>query len=135
MMKRIGAFGAFVLLAFGAATACAEQAPGYDVKAAFAQADQNGDGAIEIDEFHERLIDIFFLGDVDKDGFLSEEEFVKVVVIKEDFAIVDTSSDGKLSKREFVNARLPIFFAMDKDKDGSLSIVEVTAGFEGRAPK
>ena len=135
MMTRIGAFSAFVLLAFGAATAGAQQAPAYDVKAAFAQADKNSDGAIEIDEFHERLVDVFFLGDVDKDGFLSEEEYVKVVVIKEDFAIVDRSGDGKVSSREFVSARLPIFIAMDADKDGELSIVEVTAGFEGRAQK
>ena len=135
MMMRIGAFSAVALLAFGAATAGAQQAPAYDVKAAFAQTDKNGDGAIEIDEFHERLVDVFFLGDVDKDGFLSEEEFAKVVVIKEDFAIVDKNGDGKVSKNEFVSARLPIFIAMDADKDGELSIVEVTAGFEGRAQK
>ncbi len=134
-MMRIGALSAFALAIFGAAGAGAQQAPAYDVKAAFAQTDQNGDGAIEIDEFHERLVDVFFLGDVDKDGFLTEVEFVKVVVVKEDFAIIDKTSDGKVSKREFVSARLPVFIAMDTDKDGSLSIVEVTAGLEGRAQK
>ena len=134
-MKRSGALIGFSLVLLGAFAVRAQEAPAYDVKKAFAETDKNGDGAIEIDEFHERLVDVFFLGDVDKDGFLSEEEFVKVVVIKEDFAIVDKNGDGKVSKNEFVSARLPIFIAMDADKDGELSIVEVTAGFEGRAQK
>ena len=134
-MKRSTAFIASSLLVVGAFAARAQEAPTYDVKKAFAETDKNGDGSIEIDEFHERLVDIFFLGDVDKDGFLSEEEFVKVVVIKEDFAKVDKDGDGKVSKREFVSARLPVFIAMDTDKDGSLSLAEVEAAFAGRAGK
>ncbi|MGH9887202.1 MAG: EF-hand domain-containing protein [bacterium] len=112
-----------------------EPAKPYDAKAAFAEADTNHDGAIELDEFYNRLVDIFFLGDTDKDGFLTEEEFVRVVVVKEDFTQVDKSKDGKLSKREFVAARLPLFVAIDTDGDGELSLVEVTAAYEGRAKK
>jgi len=134
-MMRSGTLVAFSLLVLGAPTARADEAPPYDVKAAFDQTDQNHDGAIEIDEYYDRLVDIFFLGDVDKDGFLTEDEFVKVVVIKEDFAQVDKSGEGKLSRREFVSARLPNFIAIDTDKDGSLSLVEVTAALEGRAAK
>ena len=132
---RSAAVIAFSTVVLGAAAARAEQAPAYDVKAAFAETDRNGDGAIEIDEYYDRLVDIFFLGDVDKDGFLTEAEFVQVVVIKEDFAQVDKSGEGKLSRREFVSARLPNFIAIDTDKDGSLSLVEVTAALEGRAAK
>jgi len=134
-MKRSTAFIATSLLALGAFAARAEQAPDYDVKAAFTQTDQNHDGAIEIDEYYDRLVDIFFLGDANKDGFLTEEEFVKVVVIKEDFTSVDKSGEGKLSRQEFVSARLPHFIAIDTDKDGSLSLVEVEAAFAGRAAK
>ena len=130
-MKRSGAFIASSLVALGAFAASAQQAPAYDVKAAFAQTDQNKDGAIEIDEYYDRLVDIFFLGDVDKDGFLTEEEFVKVVVIKEDFAQVDKNGDGKLGRQEFVSARLPQFIAIDTDKSGSLSLVEVEAALAG----
>ena len=134
-MKRRGAFIASSLVALGAFAASAQQAPAYDVKAAFAQTDQNKDGAIEIDEFYDRLVDIFFLGDVNKDGFLSEPEFVAVVVIKEDFTQVDKSGEGKLSRQEFVSARLPHYIAIDTDKNGSLSLAEVEAAFAGRAPK
>jgi hypothetical protein len=134
-MKRSGSFAALGLLAVAGFVARAEDAPAYDVKAAFDQTDQNHDGAIEIDEFYDRLVDVFFLGDADKDGFLTEEEFVAVVVVKEDFAKVDKSGEGKLSRQEFVGARLPHFIEIDTDKSGSLSLVEVQAALAGRAAK
>jgi Ca2+-binding EF-hand superfamily protein len=133
-MMRSTARIAVGLLAFGAFAAQAADAPGYDVKAAFTQTDHNKDGAIEIDEFYDRLVDIFFLGDVDKDGYLTEPEFVAVVVIKEDFAQVDTSGEGKISRQEFVSARLPNFMLIDTDKSGSLSLSEVEAAYAGRKP-
>ncbi len=134
-MKRSGAFLAFGLVALTTCLARAETAPAYDLKAAFDQTDQNHDGAIEIDEFYDRLVDIFFLGDVNKDGFLTEPEFVAVVVIKEDFTQVDKSGEGKLSRQEFVSARLPHFIEIDTDKNGSLSLVEIEAAYAGRAAK
>lgn len=134
-MKRSGAFVAFGLLAVAAFVARAADAPAYDVKAAFDQTDQNHDGAIEIDEYYDRLVDIFFLGDANKDGFLTEEEFVAVVVIKEDFTKVDKSGEGKLSRQEFVSARLPHFIEIDTDKNGSLSLSEVETALAGRAAK
>jgi Ca2+-binding EF-hand superfamily protein len=134
-MKRSGAFIAVGLMALGAFTAVAAEAPGYDVKKAFAETDKNGDGAIELDEYHARLVDIFFLGDVDKDGFLSEQEFLAVVVVKEDFALIDKNGDGKLAKREFVSARVTEFVKLDTDDDGALSLAEVEAALAGRAAK
>ncbi|MEX2206010.1 MAG: EF-hand domain-containing protein [Myxococcota bacterium] len=134
-MKRSGTFVAFGLVLAVAFLARAQQAPGYDVKAAFDQTDQNHDGAIEIDEYFDRLVDIFFLGDVDKDGYLTEPEFVAVVVIKEDFTQVDKSGEGKLSREEFVSARLPHFIEIDTDKNSSLSLAEVQAAFVGRSAK
>lgn len=134
-MKRSTAFIAFGLLASVAFAARAADVPGYDVKKAFSETDKNADGAIELDEFHERLVDVFFLGDVDKDGFLTEEEFVAVVVVKEDFADVDKNGDGKASKREFVKQRLTAFIRLDTDDDGSLSLAEVNAALEGGSAK
>jgi Ca2+-binding EF-hand superfamily protein len=135
-MVRTGLIVALAWLASAAAFARAEEpAKPYDTKAAFDEADTNHDGAIALDEFYNRLVDVFFLGDTDKDGFLTEEEFVRVVVIKEDFAKVDANKDGKLSRREFISARLPLFVAIDTDKDGELSIEEVTAAYEGRVKK
>ena len=132
-MKRSTAGIAVALLALAAFAARAEEA-GYDVKAAFAQTDRNKDGVIEIDEYHARLVDTFFLGDANKDGFLSEEEFVKVVVIKEDFAAIDKNGDGKLTKQEYVGARLAHYMAIDTDDSGTLSLVEVEAAVKGGNP-
>ena len=134
-MMRDGAFIAFALLAFGAAGVGAEQAPKYDVRAAFLEADRNGDNAIELDEFYERLVDVYVLGDTNKDGFLQKDEFVRVVVINENFEKMDHDGDGKLSRREFVGGRLPMFLEIDADGDGELSITEVTGAYEGRPAK
>jgi Ca2+-binding EF-hand superfamily protein len=134
-MKRSGALVAFSLMALVAFAAGAQEAPAYDVKKAFTETDKNADGAIELDEFHERLVDIFFLGDADKDGFLTEAEFVQVVVVKEDFAAIDKNHDGKLTKREFVSARITSFVKLDTDDDGALSLAEVNAALEGRPAK
>lgn len=134
-MMRIGSLGAFALLIFGAASAGAQQAPAYDVKAAFSQADLNGNQSIELDEFYERLVDVFFLGDTNKDGFLEKEEFVRVVVIDENFEKIDRDGDGKLSRQEFVGGRLPMFLEIDVDDDGELSITEVTAAYEAKPAK
>jgi hypothetical protein len=134
-MMRIGAFSASALLALGAASAVAEQAPAYDVRAAFLEADRNGDNAIEIDEFYERLVDVYFLGDTNKNGFLEKDEFVRVVVINENFEKIDRDGDGKLSRKEFVAGRLPMFLQIDSDDDGSLSITEVTVAYEAKPAK
>ncbi len=131
-MVRSTAGIAVALLAFGAHGAGAEEA--YDVKAAFTQTDRNKDGAIEIDEYHARLVDTFFLGDSDKDGFLSEEEFVRVVVVKEDFAAIDKNGDGKLTRQEYIGARLSHFMDIDTDESGSLSLAEVEAAVKGGNP-
>lgn len=135
-MKRFAAGIALALGVFAATLVAAQQqTPAYDPKAAFAETDRNGDGSIEINEFFERLVDVFFLGDTNKDGFLTEDEFVRVVVIKEDFAAIDKNKDGKVDRKEFISARLPVFLEIDTDDDGALSITEVTAAFEGRSAK
>jgi len=107
----------------------------YDVRAAFAEADANKDGVIEIGEFYDRLVDVFFLDDKDKDGFLSHDEFVAAVVIDEPFAQVDRNGDGKVSKQEFIRARLPLFRQTDKNDDGVLSLEEVIAVYEVKGKK
>ena len=67
------ALGAFVLF-FAAGAARAQQQEPYDPHKAFKEADKNKDGAIEMSEFYERVTDVFFLGDKNKDGKLTEDE-------------------------------------------------------------
>ena len=70
------------------------------------------------------------MGDVNKDGKLSKEEYDAVVVIREDFSAADRDGDGFVSRTEFVRARLPLFKQADKNDDGVLSVEEVTALYE-----
>jgi Ca2+-binding EF-hand superfamily protein len=120
---------ALAALALCAGTATAQQRA-YDPKQAFKEADTNHDGQIELDEFSARLTDVFFMGDVNKDGKLSKEEYDAVVVIREDFSAADTNHDGFISRTEFIHARLPLFQKADTNGDGVLSEAEVIALYE-----
>jgi Ca2+-binding EF-hand superfamily protein len=115
-------------LALGASAAGAD--PKYDARAAFAQADQNKDGVIDHQELVARATDVFFLGDVDKDGFLTSAEMTRVVVFEGDFAAADKNHDSKVSLPEFAHDRIVIFEAADSNGDGVLSVVEVSGAYD-----
>jgi Ca2+-binding EF-hand superfamily protein len=134
-MTRTGLVGVLVASLALAVPAHAESAADYDVRAAFDQTDANKDGLIEIDEYFDRLVEIYFHGDADKNGTLSPEEFSKAVVIQEPFSEVDRDGNGVVDRREFVRARLPIFQSADADKDGGLSFDEVEAALAGARAK
>jgi Ca2+-binding EF-hand superfamily protein len=130
MSRLLAALGAVLGLA---ASSAAAPAPGYDVGAAFAETDTNRDGSIQIDEFFDRLVEIYFHADTDKNGTLSAQEFAKAVVIQQPVSEVDSNGDGAVDRREFVRSRLPLFQQADLDRDGELSLDEVKAALEGPA--
>ena len=134
-MKRTNLLGACVAALALSCLARTGQAEDYDVKAAFAETDSSKDGAIQIDEYFDRLVEIYFHGDTDKNGTLSPEEFARAVVIQEPFAEVDQNGDGKVDRREFVRARLPVFLKADSDHDGELSLAEVEAALAAGGAK
>ncbi len=115
-------------VALGARAAGADSK--YDARAAFAEADQNKDGVIDRQELVARITDVFFLGDTNKDGFLSHDEMTRVVVFEGDFAAADKNGDAKVSLPEFTRDRLLIFEAADTNGDGVLTIDEVIAEYE-----
>ena len=123
------ALGALLLVAAAGARA---QQPAYDPHKAFQEADKNHDGAIEMSEFYERITDVFFIGDKNKDGKLSKEEYDAVVVTREDFVKTDKNGDGYVSESEFIATRVPLFEQADKNHDGHLSEEEVTGAYEAR---
>jgi Ca2+-binding EF-hand superfamily protein len=129
-VTRASVLCALAMLVLPAASARSAPPSKYDPKAAFAEADQNKDGMIEIGEFYDRLVDVFFLDDTDKNGSLSHDEFIAAIVIEEPFADVDRNGDGKISKQEFVRSRLPLFRSSDTNGDGMLSLEEVTAAYQ-----
>ncbi len=120
-----------VLLALAASPAFGDEAPKkQDPHAAFAETDENKDGRIDREEFHHRVVEIFYFGDRDKDGYLTQEELVAAVVFPEDFKDADANGDGRISLYEFAKVRFASFDKVDADHDGVLSVEEVVTTYE-----
>ena len=94
-----------------------------------ATADKNRDGRIDLAEFNQRMTEVFFFADTDKDGKLSWEELHAVVVDADPqrFKAADTDGDAKLSLYELVYAVDIDFIQADKNHDGLLDVDEVAA--------
>ena len=94
-----------------------------------ATADKNHDGRIDLQEFNQRMIEVFFFADTDKDGKLSWEEIHAVVVDADPqrFKVADSDGDGKLSLFEFLYALDVDFIQADNNHDGVLDTEEVAA--------
>ena len=120
-----------VLLALAASPVLGDEASkSQDPRAAFAETDANRDGRVDREEFHHRVVEIFFHGDRDKDGYLTPAELQIAVVFPEDFADADRDSDGRIALYEFVQVRFATFDEVDADHDGVLSVEEVVEAFE-----
>jgi Ca2+-binding EF-hand superfamily protein len=124
---------AVALVAVGAMAQAIEPPTPYDPKIAFVESDTNGDGQIDIAEFHARLVEVFYQSDRNKDGALSAEELSRQP-LAEAFAVADRDADGRVVLAEFVRIRMQQFKAADGNDDAQLSLVEVVAVFEGKRP-
>ena len=124
-------FAALIALAAVAASA-EEPAKRHDPKAAFAETDENGDGRIDREEFHHRMVEIFFHGDRDKDGHMTQAELAGAVEFPKDFDGADRNADGRISLYEFIQVRFATFDEVDGDHDGVLSVQEVVDAFEAK---
>jgi Ca2+-binding EF-hand superfamily protein len=121
---------AFSMLALLAPTAGSadEIPPPHDPRAAHAATDRNHNGEINREEFEQRIIQIFYFADVDKDGFVT---FGQLMVFDEEFLFetADTDGDSRLSLAEFLAARFENFREADTDGSDSLSVEEVVEDF------
>jgi Ca2+-binding EF-hand superfamily protein len=107
--------------------ALADAAPAAAAEATedFAVTDRNSDGFIDRGEFHQRMVELFFFADGDRDGRLVPAELPRVD--KGVFSAADRNGDGALSLTEFTEARAVDFGQADTDGDGLLSRAEVDA--------
>ena len=96
-----------------------------DPAKAFTVTDRNGDGRIDRGEFHDRMTELFFFADGDRNQRLTPIELPSVAA--DAFAQADRSGDGGLDLVEFTGARALDFDAADTDRDGQLSRDEVEA--------
>ena len=119
---------AAALVAAGSAYA-ADASPKADPRQAFKETDTNGDGVIDHEEFHVRIVEVFYFADANKDGYLDPNE-IKVLVFADDFTEQDKDADGRVSLREFLRVRFADFPKADKDGDGMLSVDEVVTTYE-----
>jgi hypothetical protein len=122
-----------VLLALVALPAFAEEpAKPHDPRAAFTETDRNGDTRVDREEFHHRMVEIFFHGDRDKDGHMTPDELAGAVEFPKDFDGADRNGDGRISLYEFIQVRFATFDEVDTDHDGLLSIEEVVEAYQVR---
>jgi len=101
----------------------AQAPPPPDAKTWVREHDKNGDGRIDREEFHQAVIEAFFLRDVNKDGFLTVEELV--VITPEARNLLRSKPDGKMTLAEFLNALHKDFTAADANDDGLLTAEEI----------
>ena len=78
------------------------------------------------------MVEIFYFGDRDKDGYLTQEELVAAVAFPDDFKHADRNGDGRISLYEFIQVRFATFDAVDADHDGVLSVEEVVTSYEAK---
>ncbi len=102
----------------------------YDPRKAHAEVDANGDGFIDHEEFHARVVAIFFHGDRDKDGMMTVEEVRAVVIYEGELEEADRNGDDLISLHELMRQRFLMYEEVDADKDGMLSMREVVEAVE-----
>ena len=93
------------------------------LKESFAIFDINKDGRVSEVEFLLQTGDIFFVRDKNMDSHLTPEEIPNAG--PKVFAAADSNGDGKLTPYEFGEAKFMKFKTYDLDKNGSITLEEV----------
>jgi Ca2+-binding EF-hand superfamily protein len=103
--------------------ACADR---MDAGATLALTDRNKDGRIDREEFHQRMTEVFFFADVDKNGHVTYAELAAVTAVDAGvFKRADRDGDGKLSHYEFLYVVHRDFDAADQNQDGVIDLQEL----------
>jgi len=119
---------ATVLLGIGGPALAAEPGVGETPAEAMDRTDRNDDHFVDRAEFYARMSDVFYLNDDDKDGRLTESEYVDTQIGT--FASSDANGDGKVEMYEFMKETSRVYEEVDSDGDGRLSEAEVMKRYE-----
>jgi Ca2+-binding EF-hand superfamily protein len=114
-------------LSVSVGSALAQPASPDALRKAFADADANKDGVLNIDEYVANVVYVFKQVDRNRDGYITVEEARAYWVDfrGELFKAADRNGDGKLSVGEAVAAKVIDFFEIDTNHDGVISIEEI----------
>lgn len=97
-----------------------------DADTTMALTDKNKDGRIDREEFHQRMTEVFFFADVDRDGQVTFAEFVAVAKVDpEAFKKADRDGNEKLSLYEFMYVTHRDFDTADQNQDGVIELQEL----------
>jgi Ca2+-binding EF-hand superfamily protein len=105
----------------------------------FQRADKNGDGSVSRAEATQQIItDAFALYDSNRDGFVSEEEFVASGGTSTNFHKINKSGNGKITlqeaqaSREVFDVFVVSFDEADANKDGKVTWQEYQSHLTAR---
>ena len=93
--------------------------------------DRNKDGVVTCEEWKAYASELFAIGDIERKGWLTKEDWKRVVEVDRmfetvDFAYYDRNGDGKVDRAEFVDRPNRAFELADRDKNCQLTTVELT---------
>ncbi|MFO1105682.1 MAG: EF-hand domain-containing protein [Amaricoccus sp.] len=127
MGPKIGAaaLAALVLGGTAALPAAAQTATKETITIAFQQADRNGDGALNLDEYIANAVVLY-----EQAGGTATKGIARGAIpglTTAQFNAIDRNRDGRISLGEFVAEKVIEFFDADTNHDGVLSVTEVIA--------
>ena len=114
---------ALVALALSPMPSAFAQSSSTPLQERFTQADRNGDGKIDREEFHRMAVESFYFRDKGKKGYLVVEELPETS--REAFRSANRKADGRLTLDEYVNALFIDFDKADTGRDGGLTFEEI----------
>jgi hypothetical protein len=101
--------------------------------------DRNKDGVVTCDEWKAYAAELFDIGDAQRKGHLTPEDWNRITAVDKmfvtvDFKYYDKNGDGKVDRAELIDRPNRAFELADRDKNCQLTTVELTGARTAGAP-